>query len=140
MKFKDIALDFSDYYQLSPEFGGAMLPQLECNAMGDVYLTMVDSCEWHESHTRGEITDGALKDAAGLIAAHYPNLKGIGVYLTDDEHEYEFSLHVGNLETLADQDWAGLLSHWYENIYAPLLNITDPGSFGHMYLWSFLRP
>lgn len=141
MKFKDIALDFSDYYQLCLEFGGDMLPQLECNAIGDVYLTMVDSCEWHESHTSGKMTVGALRDAVDLIEAHYPTLKGISIYFIDNGDEcYEFAIHVGNLEDLAEKDWGKLLIHWYETIYAPLLNITDPGTFGSMYLWSFLRP
>ncbi|MDK4206969.1 hypothetical protein [Corynebacterium pseudodiphtheriticum] len=140
MKFKDVGLDFSDYYQLTPEFGEDMNPTLECNAMGDVYLTLVDSCEWHESHTRGKVTIGALNYASDLIAAHYPDLKGIHLHFTDDgDGCYQFSMHVGNLETLAEKDWGKLLSHWYETIYAPLLNITDPGSFGSMYLWSFLR-
>lgn len=141
MKFKDIALDFSDYYQLDPEFGIALNPVLECDAIGNVYLLMVDSCEWHENHTRGKMTVGALHDALALIESHYPALKGIGISFTDNGDEcYEFAMHVGNLEDLAEKDWGNLLSHWYETIYAPLLNITDPGSFGSMYLWSFLRP
>lgn len=141
MKFKDVGLDFSDYYQLTPEFGEDMNPTLECNAIGDVYLTLTDSCEWHESHTNGKMTVGTLRDAVDLIEAHYPTLKGISIYFIDNGDEcYEFAMHVGNLEDLAEKDWGELLSHWYETIYAPLLNVTDPGSFGCMYLWSFLRP
>ncbi|WP_448857730.1 hypothetical protein [Corynebacterium propinquum] len=141
MKFKDIALDFSDYYHLENEFGKDLNPVLECDAMGDVYLLMVDSCEFHENYTRGKMTHGSLSDAVALIESHYPALKGIGINFTDNGDEcYEIAMHVGNLEDLAEKDWGKLLIQWYENIYAPVLNITDPGSFGCMYLWSFLRP